>query len=162
VPQRLLRPSLDRPARWGPKASPDATEPQVRKARPDRRGLKARRVSPVSQDLRENPDEMVLRGPPAQSARRVLQALPALLDLLDLLDLLAAPRHEPQRRDNPVLLARWVLKDRPDLPGPRARRVWQGIKALRGLKAPRDPEESQARPGPRVLLDLRGLWDPWA
>ncbi len=93
----MLRLNLDRLAQWGPKASTDATEPQVRKAPPDRRGLKARRVSPVSQDLRENPDEMVLRGPPAQSA------LPALLDLLDLP---AAPRHEPQRRDNLVLLAR--------------------------------------------------------
>lgn len=142
TPQLLSLPSLDRLGRRAPRASPDATELQVRKALPDLRGHRDRRVSPA---LRENPGATVLRGQPAPSARRALPDRPVLL---------AVWKHARQRRDNPVLPARLGLMDRQALRVLKARKVWQGIRAPRGLRAPQGREENKVLSAQPVLQAL--------
>jgi hypothetical protein len=155
-PMPLLPPSLARLGRQVLKASPDAMEPRVRKAPPDRRGHRDRRVSLAFPAPRANPDGMALQVRPAPSARRVLPDHP---------DLLAARRHARWPRDNQALLVRLDPKDRWGLPVPRARKVWQDIRVLKGLRAFRGREESWARPALQVLADLLDLLAPlvrWA
>lgn len=137
--------SPDQLAQWDRKASPDATEPRVRWDPPDLKAHRDRRVSPAFPAPRANPDGMVLRVQRAPSVRRVLPGHPVLL---------AALKRAQQPRGNP---GRLDLKDRPDLQAPRARKVWQDTRVLKGLKALRGREESWARqglPGPADLLDL--------
>jgi hypothetical protein len=78
-PMPLLPPCPARLGRQVLRASPGATEPRVRKAPPDLRVHRDRRVSPASLARRENPDGMVLQVQPAPPARRVLPDRPALL-----------------------------------------------------------------------------------
>ena len=53
-----------------------------------------------------------------------------------------------------------ALKDPWGLPDPKARKGWQDIRVLKGLKVFRGREESLAQRVLQVLQDLQGLLEP--
>lgn len=146
-PRPLHPSSLGPQARLALKANPVAMERRARRVRPDRRGLQARKEPLALPDRAESPDRL------GRSARK---GLPGLRDKQGI------PKHAPPQKGSQALQDQQELsgpRDWQALPAHKGRRVLQGIRDHRDLRAFPGHGANPVQSAHPVRLVHLVLWD---